>query len=443
MFLQIHSLGGTEDHGRRLRLKSRLVEGIVLFALTIGSGLPLFAQSPLAVEYLETQNMGGSAIMTNLQLKLEAGLYVPMLDFFDLQGYSNIFQFTTNDVGRMFTINEKTDTNFATLASILTNGEPDSIGVFYMAWVGTPMNGVGQGGSTYLYDAFAPLPAGNNGIDFRGFPINGVSILIDTLTFSSPGRNPNGNGRWTDVAFGGRLFVNGDPLLLSTNVSETAEVGDSISFPAFIASSGPLPWQWFLNGSNLISSGTNLLVSGTNYLQISNVQASNSGAYTLVVPNNSGSLTSAPMVLNVVPRVSQRPVPAVCLRSQPGSSWTVAYSDIIGLAAQWTPLAAVTLTNSSQYYFDVAGSLRTNRFYEAFQTNSPEVTSSLSLQVATAVTLTGNVGDSVLVDCIYPFAPTNAWQAVGTATLTNATQLYFDLTTIGLPPRIYRVTPVD
>ena len=36
---------------------------------------------------------------------------------------------------------------------------------------------------------------------------------------------------------------------------------------------------------------------------------------------------------------------------------------------------------------------------------------------------------------------TNAWSTLGTVTLTNTTQLYFDVSSIGQPPRLYRVVP--
>jgi hypothetical protein len=412
-----------------------LAETFILCTLTIQICLPVLAQSPLAVGNLEVQE-GGSGIKTNFQVIFSLG--PTYSDSFP--SFSDTFQFTSNNAGQMFTISEATDTNFTTLASILTNGEPAFIGFDY--WIGISNAGFGSGFEQFLAYFFDALPPGNNAVDFQGFPINNVSLLIDTLIFTSPGSNGDGNGQWTDFDFAGRLFVNGDPLLLSTNISETAEVGDSIAFPAFVASSAPLACQWLLNGSNSIGTATNILASGTNYLQITNAQLSDSGAYILVVSNNFGSVTSGPMVLSVIPKVAQRPVPAVYLTSQPGSSWTVLYSDTVSQTTQWTALAAATLTNNSQYYFDASAPLPQNRFYKAFQSGLPNVSSTLSLQTATAVTLTGNVGDTLRVDYINPFGPTNAWETAGTAILTNTTQLYFDVSTIGLPPRLYRITPM-
>ena len=48
-----------------------------------------------------------------------------------------------------------------------------------------------------------------------------------------------------------------------------------------------------------------------------------------------------------------------------------------------------------------------------------------------AITLTGNIGDKVRLDYINQFGPTDAWVTLDTVTLTNASQLYFDVSAIG------------
>ena len=58
------------------------------------------------------------------------------------------------------------------------------------------------------------------------------------------------------------------------------------------------------------------------------------------------------------------------------------------------------------------------------------------------VTLTGAVGKAVRVDYINQFGPTDAWVTLDTVILTNTTQLYFDVSAIGQPPRLWRIVPV-
>ena len=63
---------------------------------------------------------------------------------------------------------------------------------------------------------------------------------------------------------------------------------------------------------------------------------------------------------------------------------------------------------------------------------------SLDLHLVPAITLTGNIGDSVRLDYINQFGPTNAWVTLDTVTLTNTSQLYFDVSAPGQPQRLYR-----
>jgi hypothetical protein len=50
---------------------------------------------------------------------------------------------------------------------------------------------------------------GPNGIDLQGFRIDRIGLRIDTLTFTSPGRNPNGDGLWTDTTISGAFLFEG------------------------------------------------------------------------------------------------------------------------------------------------------------------------------------------------------------------------------------------
>ena len=66
----------------------------------------------------------------------------------------------------------------------------------------------------------------------------------------------------------------------------------------------------------------------------------------------------------------------------------------------------------------------------------------MSLNFVPAITLTGNAGDSVRLDYINQTGPTDAWVTLDTVTLTNTSQLYFDVSMLGQPARFYRIVPV-
>jgi hypothetical protein len=59
-----------------------------------------------------------------------------------------------------------------------------------------------------------------------------------------------------------------------------------------------------------------------------------------------------------------------------------------------------------------------------------------------AITLTGNMGDSLRLDYINQIGPIDAWVTLATVRLTNTSQLYFDTSSIGQPARLWRIVPV-
>jgi hypothetical protein len=172
------------------------------------------------------------------------------------------------------------------------------------------------------------------------------------------------------------------------------------------------------------------------------VGTTQAGTYTLVVTNVAGAVTSAPAMLSVIPPVEQRMVPALALLGQPGSLLNLDDADALGPSPAWVTFDSVTLTNSSQWYFDLSTPLPPQRFYRAWQTGGPSVLPSLDLEMVPALTMAGPVGSSVRVDYINQFGPTDAWVALDTVMLTNTSQLCFDVSAPGQPPRLYRLVQV-
>jgi hypothetical protein len=254
----------------------------------------------------------------------------------------------------------------------------------------------------------------------------------------------------------GHLFVGGYFTLAGTNVSpyiaqanlgsvptilmppqtQTAELGATAEFAVDVAG-GYLTYQLFFNGTNLLSCGPE------GYLELTNIDFSQSGIYTLVVTNVFGAVTSALVMLNVIPMVERRSVPAINLMGETGSSLNVEFTSALDSPANWLPLDTVSLASTTQYYFDLTAPLPSQRFYRAWQSGTPSVVPSLSLPgMVPAITLTGNIGDQLRLDYINQFGPTDAWVTLDTVTLTNTSQLYFDLSAIGQPPRLWRIVLV-
>ena len=64
------------------------------------------------------------------------------------------------------------------------------------------------------------------------------------------------------------------------------------------------------------------------------------------------------------------------------------------------------------------------------------------MHVVPAITVAGNIGDKLRLDYINQFGPIDAWGTLDTIRLTNTSQLYFDASANGQPPRLYRLVPV-
>lgn len=226
------------------------------------------------------------------------------------------------------------------------------------------------------------------------------------------------------------------PVIAALEPSQTTEMGDTLDLWASVSDPAPLYYQWFCNG-NAIAGCTNRV------LCLSGVQATNAGTYSVIVSNIFGAVTSSPAILNVIPMVERRGVPAINLMGETGSSLNVEFTGALDSPANWLPLDTVSLTSTTQYYFDLTSPLPSQRFYRTRQLGTPSVVSSLSLPgMVPAITLTGTVGSSVRVDCINQFGPTDAWVTLDTVTLTNTSQLYFDVSAIGQPARLWRIVPV-
>lgn len=217
--------------------------------------------------------------------------------------------------------------------------------------------------------------------------------------------------------------------------SQTVETGSSALLSVAESDFSTPLYQWFLNGTNAIAEMTT-----SSQLDLTNVQPDQIGAYTVVVTNAFGSITSRPAMLNVIPPVERRMVPGVVLNADTGSTLNLEYTDVLGAATAWLPLATTPLTSPSQFYFDLTTPLPPQRFYRAWQVGPPSVMLSLNLHMIPALTLTGDVSSKVRVDGINAIGSTSDWFTLDTVTLTNTAQLYFDVAAPGQPARLYRLT---
>jgi uncharacterized repeat protein (TIGR03803 family) len=261
------------------------------------------------------------------------------------------------------------------------------------------------------------------------YPVGGLALAGSTLY----GMTHAGGSSNCGVVFA----LGYSPTIQAPPQTQTAEAGGVVNFTVRASSDLPFTYQWFFNGNTITGCTTNRM------LCLSGVQATNVGTYTVVVSNCFGAKTSEPVILNIIPPVERRPVPALNIMAEAGNALNVEYADALGSPSNWLPLDTVDLSAAPQLYLDVSAPLPPQRFYRVWQTGTPTAPPSLNLPfLVPAITLTGNIGGQLRLDCINQFGPTSAWVNLDTVTLTNTSQIYFDLSAPYQPTRLYRIVPV-
>jgi hypothetical protein len=355
------------------------------------------------------------------------------------------------------------------LRALAVSGTDLYAGGYFTSAGGVPAGGIAK----WDGNAWSALGSGTYGSTVAALAVNGTNLYAGGAFTIMGGLTINRIAKWDGSAWSalgsglndrvyalaadgaGHLFVGGAFSLAGTNASpyiaqanvaslppvitspqsETAEIGATVGFAAD-AAGGALSYQWFLNSTNPISWGTR------SDLVLSNIQFSQSGTYSVIVTYLFGDLTGPPVMLNVIPAVDRRLVPGVALMGEAGNILGLDYRDNLGPTANWETMATMTLSNSSQFCFDLSEPLPPQRFYRAWQTGALGVMPSLDLHMVPAITLTGGIGSSVRVDYINQFGPIDAWVTLATVTLTNTSQLYFDVSAPGQPTRLYRLVQV-
>jgi uncharacterized repeat protein (TIGR03803 family) len=341
----------------------------------------------------------------------------------------------TSNLGTVFRVN--TDgTGFGVLKNFAgPDGARPQAGL--VVW-GTNLFGCTvNGGNSNLGTLFKLSTDGNNyGVLHHFSGTEGASPFADLL-FSDMtlyGVASSGGSSNDGVVF--RLAVV-PPTVNVPPQTQTAEVGATVDFGVGASGSLPLYYKWYFNETSPIGEGPNC------GLRLADVQPEQAGAYWVVVTNVLGTATSAPAMLSVIPAVPRSTAAAINLTGEVGSQQNVEYTDSLDSPTGWLSLGNVNLTSTPQLFFDLTTPLPPQRFYRSWQSGALAAPGLLYLGFAQAITLTGNVGDKLRVDCINRFGPTDAWWTLDTVTLTNTSQLYFDQPFINGPQRLYRVVAVS
>lgn len=123
--------------------------------------------------------------------------------------------------------------------------------------------------------------------------------------------------------------VTNPPSIVTHPQSQTNALGATVEFSVVAAGTAPLAYQWRFNNTNLAGA------TATNYT-LANIQATNTGNYTVVITNSVGSITSSIATLTITTGpVITNPPQNLSVTVGDNASFTVGASGATPLSYQW------------------------------------------------------------------------------------------------------------
>ena len=207
------------------------------------------------------------------------------------------------------------------------------------------------------------------------------------------------------------LTVNVPASITTQPLSQTATVGQNISFSVVPGGTAPFSYQWTCNGTNLDGATSSTLT-------LNSVQTNNVGTYSVTVTNVAGSVTSfgATLTVNVPASITTQPLSQTAVQGQnvsfsvgaSGTSpfsyqWSFNGTNLIGATSSTLTLNSVQTNNVGTYSVtvtNVAGSVTSSS-----ATLTVNVPASITTQPLSQTAVQGqNVSFSVVPSGTSPFS---------------------------------------
>jgi hypothetical protein len=303
------------------------------------------------------------------------------------------------------------------------------------------LNGLGYnyGSAPFLSPGIVADVTSSNGFEMKlSTGINGISIF----------GNVGELYLWSSDPVTATNIASGPAAITSEPNFVLAHAQDAVSFSVTASGTVPLSYQWSLNG-------TNILGATANTLTIAHVGQSDLGSYVVVVTNAFGMDISSNATLSMYPFIAAPFTGAT-------TSWGKATTLSVGawgtgpLSYQWfkdglaiqnetnqtLSLPNIQFTNAGLYSVVVKSALGS-------ATNTPAQlivnAAGVSLGFCPALTISGVVGYSYIIQSSTNLTDTNAWNTLANLPLTQPVQLWVDTNVDASSPfnskTFYRVLP--
>jgi hypothetical protein len=230
------------------------------------------------------------------------------------------------------------------------------------------------------------------------------------------------------------LTVASSPVITTQPTNQTVAVGATVTNAVIAVGIGPLRYQWWVDGTNLVKNGDGISGATNSVLTIINAQTTNSGSYKVTITNLAGSVTSSNAVLTVAspPAITMQPTNQTAGVGATTVTFAVTATGTEPLSYQWQDGTNI-LVDGGQIDGAISNvltisnvQLTNNGNYTVTITNlAGSVTSSNALLTVTNMTVT-DIPPAITAQ------PTNQTVGVGATTVT------FAVTATGTEPLSYQ-----
>jgi hypothetical protein len=230
------------------------------------------------------------------------------------------------------------------------------------------------------------------------------------------------------------LTVASSPVITTQPTNQTVAVGATVTNAVIAVGIGPLRYQWWVDGTNLVKNGDGISGATNSVLTIINAQTTNSGSYKVTITNLAGSVTSSNAVLTVAspPAITMQPTNQTAGVGATTVTFAVTATGTEPLSYQWQDGTNI-LVDGGQINGAISNvltisnvQLTNNGNYTVTITNlAGSVTSSNALLTVTNMTVT-DIPPAITAQ------PTNQTVGVGATTVT------FAVTATGTEPLSYQ-----
>jgi hypothetical protein len=255
----------------------------------------------------------------------------------------------------------------------------------------------------------------------------------------------NGNSVTSSVV---SLVLVYPPFILNQPQDAYTYAYGNASFGVTPGGSAPFSYEWQFDNSNLVSATNSILM-------LSNITQSNLGAYSVVVGNPSGSVTSSIANLYMYPFIATPFTGLVTYRGITNTlsvgAWGTGpldyqwYDNGIAIADatnQTFTLSSIQFTNAGLYTVVVSSPLGS-------VTNTPEQVivnpAGVSLGFSPTLTISGVAGQTYIIESSTNLANPNAWVVLTNLTLTQPVQIWVDTSVDASSPfnssHFYQILP--